>query len=199
MNICSHVEKHHHKHLEYIDAGGWKKRSDENNENTILARSDYIIQPESPITQEDRELPDELQERSGHLEMGEAENNVKTYLQKYIDFYRSVVEPEEIDKADDRNYYYDEEFPSDSVEEHPVTGYREFSEELNNYFTPEDLGGQHNWDILGDQRGEEGVEGYRGSGPWQPELEELEISLYDLEPDWAPQHELPLERSGRME
>ena len=193
MNVCSHVEKHHHKHLEYIDAGGWKKRSDENNEDTILARTDYLNNPESAITQEDRELPDRLQDRSGHLEMIDAENNVKTYLQKYIDFYRSVVEPEDIDKADDRNYY-DEEFPTESVEEHPVNIHRGFSEDQDNYFSLGDPGEQYSWEILEDERGER-----RREESWEPELEELEISLYDLEPDWAPQHDLPLERNGRME
>ena len=192
MNVCSHVEKHHHKHLEYIDAGGWKKRSDENNEDTILARTDYLNNPESAITQEDRELPDRLQDRSGHLEMIDAENNVKTYLQKYIDFYRSVVEPEDIDKADDRNYY-DEEFPTEFVKEHPVNIHRGFSEDLDKYFSLGDLGEHYSWEILEDERGE------RREETWQPELEELEISLYDLEPDWAPQHDLPLERTGRME
>ena len=201
LYIFSHTEKHHHKHLEYIDAGGWKKRSDEDNENTIIARND-------DLKIELNEAPDQLQERSGEVELSDAKDNVKDYLRKYIDFYKSVVEPDdEVDVADDRNYY-DEQFLAMS---------EEVDDQINNYnaghhqqlYQP--AAQEYNWEILEDDTRPLGLEGYRAAMErqeveeegdedfWEPELEDLQISLYDLEPDWTPQPEVALERNGRSE
>ena len=157
------------------------------------------------------EAPDTLQQRSGEVELGDAKDNVKDYLRKYIDFYKSVLEPDDVDVADDRNYY-DEQFLAMS---------EEVDDQINNYnaghhqalYQP--AAQQYSWEMMEDDTRLTGLEDYRAAmerkeegmveedeGFWEPELEELEeleISLYDLEPDWTPQPEVALERRGRME
>ena len=132
------------------------------------------------------------------MEVRDAKDNLKDYLMKYIDFYKSVVEPDAVDVADDRNYY-DEQFLAMS---------EEVDDEMNNYHLYQPADQQYNWEVLDDDAGHVGLEDYRAAmeveeeeeeGSWQPELEELEISLYDLEPDWTPQPEVALERAGRGE
>ena len=63
--------------------------------------------------------------------------------------------------------------------------------------------GHYSWEVLEDGHGHAGSEGYSANQgeeeAWQPELEELQISLYDLEPDWIAQPQVPLERQGRTE
>ena len=196
--LFSHTEQHHHKHLEYIDAGGWKKRSDEENENTIIARNE-------DLNIELNEAPDRLQERSGGGDIRDAKDNVKDYLRKYIEFYKSVVD--DVDVADDRNYY-EEQFLAMS---------EEVDDQINNYHVGHHQqlyqpgAQQYDWEIIEEDSRTAGLEGYRAAmgmeeqeeeeeeGFWEPELEELQISLYDLEPDWTPQPEVALERNGRNE
>ena len=160
---------------------------------------------------EPNEAPDQLQERSGQVEIRETKDNVKDYLRKYIDFYKSVVEQDDIDAADYRNYY-EEQFLAMS---------EEVDDQINNYnvghhqqpYHP--AAQQYNWELMEEDTRPVGPEGYRAAmgmeeqqeqeeeeddeGFWEPELEELQISLYDLEPDWTPQPEVALERIGRNE
>ena len=63
INKCfSHVEKHHHKHLEYIDAGGWRKRSDiESNQPILypeLKQLEVEVDPDETWSEEDSESDD---------------------------------------------------------------------------------------------------------------------------------------------
>ena len=65
INKCfSHVEKHHHKHLEYIDAGGWRKRSDiESNQPIIYPESKQLeveVDPDESWSEEVSESDDIL-------------------------------------------------------------------------------------------------------------------------------------------
>ena len=102
-----HTEKHHHKHIEYIDAGGWKKRSDPAGEDNLVARSDESNPTFEPF--EDDVSADKLEERSGMIvdqKNVDVENNLKAYLRKYIEFYKSVADSD-IDTADERNDYHD--------------------------------------------------------------------------------------------
>ena len=160
------------------------------------------------------------------MELKDATDNVKNYLQEYIEFYRSIVEPdyEDVDKADDRNYY-DQEFLSEPEErntllDYDLHGYDQHGDDLHgddqqNYFHVEHHGrlyrpaaDHYNWEVLEEDNvhvGGGGAVGYHAGGAeeadgaWQPELEELDIAMYDMEPDWTPQPEVPLERSSRLE
>ena len=151
------------------------------------------------------EAPDKLEERSGQVEIRDAKDNVKDYLRKYIDFYKSVVEPDDVDVADDRNYY-EEQFLAMS---------EEVDDQINNYHVGHHQqlyqpgAQQYDWEIIEEDSRTAGLEGYRAAmgmeekeeeseGFWEPELEELAISMYDLEPDWTPQPEVALERNGRI-
>ena len=114
----THTEKHHHKHLEYIDGGGWKKRSDQIAEDSMMARSDDAPPSFEPFVIDDSS--DKLEERSGKAitEQKDVENNLKGYLRKYIEFYKSVTDDDtsgssssidlDIDRADERNDRGDE-------------------------------------------------------------------------------------------
>lgn len=106
----THTEKHHHKHLEYIDGGGWKKRSDQVVDDNVIARSDDAPPSFEPFIVDDS--GDKLEERSGEVitEQKDVEHNLKGYLRKYIEFYKSVTDDEtnssssiDIDRADERN------------------------------------------------------------------------------------------------
>ena len=102
-----HTEKHHHKHIEYIDGGGWKKRSDPAGEDNLVARSDESNPTFEPF--EEDVSADKLEERSGMIvdqKNVDVENNLKAYLRKYIEFYKSVADSD-IDTADERNDYHD--------------------------------------------------------------------------------------------
>merc|ERR1711892_1543651 len=79
----AHTEKHHHKHLEYIDAGGWRRRNDTDGETMMDGEPSELI----------------IEKRS----FGDAEkqkDNVKNYLKKYIEFYKTAASPEEEDDSD---------------------------------------------------------------------------------------------------
>ena len=150
------------------------------------------------------------------MDIRDAKDTVKDYLRKYIDFYKSALEPDDdLDVADDRNYY----------EEQFLAMAEEVDDQINNYNTGhhqhlfQPAAPEYNWEIMEDDTIVDdtrpvGREGYRAAmemearegeeeeeeeGVWQPELEELQFSLYDLEPDWTPQPEVALERNGRSE
>ena len=102
----THTEKHHHKHLEYIDAGGWKKRNDPDAEDNFIARSDNnpTFEPFNPDSSQDKSSKRvvKLEARSSEVNSeDDVKSSVKDYLQKYIEFYKSVADPD-IDVADER-------------------------------------------------------------------------------------------------
>ena len=75
----AHTEKHHHKHLEYIDAGGWRRRNDEYSETMLEEDPTAII----------------LEGRG--LMKADPKDNVKNYLQKFIESYKTAASPDEDD------------------------------------------------------------------------------------------------------
>jgi len=73
----THTEKHHHKHLEYIDAGGWRKRNDDYSQTML------------------EEEPSALYLESRGLKESNPKDNVKSYLKKFVEFYKFAASPEE--------------------------------------------------------------------------------------------------------
>ena len=72
INKCSsHVEKHHHKHLEYIDAGGWRKRSDVESNQPILypelKQLEVEVDPNETLSEEESESDEILDLIRSHL------------------------------------------------------------------------------------------------------------------------------------
>ena len=88
----SHTEKHHHKHLEYIDAGGWRRRNDVDGGTMI----------------EDEPSEELIIQNRSFGNSGNQKDNVKSFLKKYIEFYKTAatagVKEEEDENLSD-NFY----------------------------------------------------------------------------------------------
>jgi len=250
----THTEKHHHKHLEYIDAGGWKKRNDPNSDDNIYARSDADADKE-PIFEPFDDKSEQkvgIQERSGHVAVGnDVKNNVKDYLQQYIEFYKSVADAD-VDIADERNDYggdhmsvtnkkntfHDktfmlddndfnqqttEDFYQPEVEQYNtkiLPNYEKHQEDvadlsfddymtalsdqfpyiadhdeiLNDDYDVEDAGSFLSYKMTAAHDNVPNDDVHERAAAWEPVLQDIQIAFYDLEPDWAPQYDVSLER-----
>ena len=250
----THTEKHHHKHLEYIDAGGWKKRNDPNSDDNIYARSDADADKEPIFEPFDDESEQKvgIQERSGHVAVGnDVKNNVKDYLQQYIEFYKSVADAD-VDIADERNDYggdhmsvtnkkntfHDktfmlddndfnqqttEDFYQPEVEQYNtkiLPNYEKHQEDvadlsfddymtalsdqfpyiadhdeiLNDDYDVEDAGSFLSYKMTAAHDNVPNDDVHERAAAWEPVLQDIQIAFYDLEPDWAPQYDVSLER-----
>jgi len=257
----THTEKHHHKHLEYIDAGGWKKRNDPNSDDNIYARSDEDADKEPIFEPFDEESVQKvgIQERSGHVAVGnDVKNNVKDYLQKYIEFYKSVADADvddadvDVDVAAERNDYggdhmsmtnkkntfHEKTFLLDadndfnqqtsnnfyqpeveqyntenlpnyekhqadeadlSFDEYMTASSDQFpdiadhDEILNDDYDVEDAGSFLSYKLTAAHEHDNDNERVLAAA-WEPVLQDIQIAFYDLEPDWAPQYDVSLER-----